>query len=555
MPINDRLVSGADLLLSAGKRFPQNYTRNQIETFLEIQVQARHFNHIFVLNKVVLLNSVVYTSCRLRFTLNLKRITPATNCTSSDNMHILLPSLDSVNTRRVVREITLSPVNYRFFWAMGRLLGVIFLLLLTSCENMLEVTLESPVPKLVVLSTFTENTPWQVKIQHTVGLQESSTQSTAVKDATVTITGNDGSFVELVHRGGGLYYSNTSLPKAGVHYTLRAQADGYQSVEASDQLPNSIQVGEVQLLTYQDHIQIDLHDEADIRNYYQVMVMEAELDLTPKRFIVLNGELKSQMTRFASQDPLVPDLSRPEVLMALIHDKPFNGKEFSLSLSADLKIFPRIEPSVYISSTSKAYYEYYLSKFVQNNNKNLPFSEPDRVISNIINGYGIFAGYSLYVHGSKITPETVKQILPTSYRQFIFGSNDPEDYNYIRKIEFSLHEDMSVTGFMELPRPSQNADRPIVSIDGVYTIAHNVLPHGYVVELHHDAVTFFNDEKLVIGNYSGTNSDLTDLALSLEQEASDIDGEYRSISRGFWPRGIGWLEIPQIDFVMGRLQY
>lgn len=396
---------------------------------------------------------------------------------------------------------------------------------------------------MVVLSTFTENTPWQVKIQRTVDLQGSSPQSPAVKDATVTISGNDGSFVELVHRGGGFYYSDESLPKTGVLYTLKAQASGYQSVEATDQIPNSIQIEKVQILAKQDLIKIELYDEADIRNYYQITVVST--DLVRRPFTVLNGELEDQMTQFAIQDPLVPDVSRPEVDMALIHDAPFNGKQFSIALSAylsylsgafELSDSPQIERSVYISSTSKAYYDYYLSKFVQSNNKNLPFSEPTPVISNVINGHGVFAGYNLYVGGSKITPETIKQSLIAKYELEHYNSEYPERHRS-HKIEFSLHEDMSVTGFMNFPQLSPNTAPQIVSLAGGFSITQSNPRYEYVVELHHDATTFFKDAQLEIrdSNNITDNGLIRVRRLVSRQGTQDIHGQEWSVLRSFSP--------------------
>lgn len=404
---------------------------------------------------------------------------------------------------------------------MHRLPGLILLVTLLGCENVLEIELERVTPEMVVTSTFTENEPWQVLVHRTVGIQEEeATLPSIVGHAAVTIQGDDGSFVQLTHKGGGFYYGDTSLPQSGVIYTLKIEADGFRDVEAVDQIPGEAKVLDV---TYTGGdidngigIKLTLDDEADVENYYAVSLLSSR-QIYKRSFSVLNAELAEQINQLVAQDPFFPDTDKPIIREALLHDLPFDGKQFDLSLST---IFGNSIPSTYVRSVSKAYYDYYLSRIVQENADELWYGEPAPLKSNIRGGHGIFAGSSLHVVGD-LSPVNVKsQILGMYYLSSM--SVYPIESNVQQvKNEFTLHPDHSVTGFIRYPSDGNSG---IVSVDGGFTIT-DMGAFGYLVQLHHDADTFFRNAELEITYTAGTYDDPI-LALTSSQV---LDNNQRTV--------------------------
>lgn len=404
---------------------------------------------------------------------------------------------------------------------MYHVFRLFFLITLLGCESTLEIELERVNPEIVVTSVFTEDTPWQVLVQHTVGIQEDSVIPSIIDHAIVTIEGSNGSFLELAHKGGGFYYADALLPQSGVAYTLKVKADGYNSVQATDQVPIPVRVKNVQYNEDGQRVEIMLDDEENVNNYYEISIFLFP-QISQQRFSVLNAELAEQMKRFAIQDPFLPYVDRPDVTVALINDSPFDGKQFNLSLSM---VFGSRNLSTYVRSTSKAYYDYYFSKTMQENTGDLPFAEPAPLKSNVLGGQGIFAGYSLHVDGG-LSPKNLKdQVIGTYYlSQTQIYPSDPDAV--LAKIKFTLHPDHSVTGFMQYP--SGNDSTVVISLDGGYTIMDNE-SYYHLIQLHHNTDTFFRN----VGLRIHTRPENQNIYLSTDQTVVDGRGNNTIISRIF----------------------
>ena len=398
---------------------------------------------------------------------------------------------------------------------MYRQFGLIFLiLLLLGCESTLEIKLEHKEPQIAVISLFTENEPWQVLVQRTVGVQENLTQSPRIENATVTIAGSDGSLVELTHRGGGFYYSDTSLPKPEIMYTLRVDAGGYGSVEANDQIPRQVKVENIKYIEARERTEITFSDEPGIKNYYAISFLTDYLQWSS--FSVLSPELYDQMKRFSIQDPLATYIDQPEVSHALIHDKPFDGTRFTLSLSKS----DHDKLTTYVRSISKNYYDYYLSKIVQKNAKGQAFSEPAPLRSNIRGGQGVFAGYSSHVEGD-ILPETIKDLVLGTYEQRRNSQSET--------IEFTLHPNYTVTGFMRYTKGSETIN---VSLDGGYSITNNE-SYDHSIQLHHTQESFFRNTALKVGVGFRYNEPDVTTSLSFSAFSHDSNGDPMDFGRFF----------------------
>lgn len=378
---------------------------------------------------------------------------------------------------------------------------VVLLSAATGCENLIELELPDSSSEIVVIAPFTVDIPWQVSLQRTINPQNTTPMPATIENATVIIRGDDGSVVELPHMGGGFYSSPTTFPKVGINYTLTVDADGFKRVEATDRIPDPVIVRDVRISDVgpEQYFDIEIQDDKNIENYYELAILNSQLNF--QDFIVINSELDEQMRSFAIQDPLAPDLSRPELKRALIRDTPFNGDTYVISITQTQARSP-FEKNVYIRTVSKAHYEYYRSQIIQENANDLPFAEPAGILSNIQNGHGIFAGYHLQVHGETTFQDVTDRLFgtytATMYEIFDKETGTPNRLDYVgASIELTLHPDYSTTGQMYLPPldPDISGDQvKVVPLNGAYSIQGYDSFYGYyLVTLYHSSDTILRD--------------------------------------------------------------
>ena len=394
---------------------------------------------------------------------------------------------------------------------MYRILSLVLLLTaVTGCENLIEIKLPDSSSEIVVIAPFTTDIPWQVTLQRTVSVHDTSPTPAVIENASVTIQGEDGSVVELSDWGGGFYTSPTTFPKVGVTYTLTVEAEGFKRVEARDRIPEPVTVRDVRIsdiggIRYFD---VEIEDDGNVENYYELTITD-KLLVGGQQFIVTSSELEEQMRNFAIQDPISPDVTRPPLNRALIRDTPFNGERYVISFNRThhFREDNILEQSVYIHTVSRAYYEYYRSKIIQENANSLPFAEFAGVLSNVKNGQGVFAGYHLHVHGD-VTYQSVKDRLTGTYTatDYIYEYTDPDECNgciatdYLAvgaSIELTLNPDYSTTGQMRLPPLGLDApgdEAEVVSLDGGYSIVRRDPFYGYYgLSFYHSSDTILRD--------------------------------------------------------------
>ena len=390
---------------------------------------------------------------------------------------------------------------------MYRILSLVLLLTaVTGCENLIEIELPDSSSEIVVLAPFTTHIPWQVTLQRTASVYDTSPTPAVIENASVTIQGEDGSVVELSDWGGGFYTSPTTFPKVGVTYTLTVEAEGFKRVEARDRIPEPVTVRDVRIsdiggIRYFD---VEIEDDGNVENYYELTITDKFMTGNQK-FIVTSLELEEQMRNFAIQDPISPDVTRPPLNRALIRDTPFNGERYVISFNIEEDDI--LEQSVYIHTVSRAYYEYYRSKIIQENANKLPFAEFAGVLSNVKNGQGVFAGYHLHVHGD-VTYQSVKDRLIGTYTatSYTYEYTDPDECNgctgtdYLAEgasIELTLNSDYSTTGQMRLPPLGLDApgdEAEVVSLDGGYSIVRRDPFYGYYgLSFYHSSDTILRD--------------------------------------------------------------
>jgi hypothetical protein len=105
-------------------------------------------------------------------------------------------------------------------------LAILFALLLTSCERVIEIDLSSVTPKLVVEATINDSgEPARVKLTKTIDFNKPNNFPT-VTDATIRLADDKGNETVLQHKGEGVYESSEIKGTQGTTYTLNILAEG-----------------------------------------------------------------------------------------------------------------------------------------------------------------------------------------------------------------------------------------------------------------------------------------------------------------------------------------
>ena len=387
-----------------------------------------------------------------------------------------------------------------------------------GCESAIEFPGAPFRSELVVTSEFSAESPWIVIVQRTVGFDEVVTFPASVENATVTIEGNNGSRVELLHKGGGFYHSNCCPPLAGVTYRLQVEGEGFETLVATDMLPESTGIQDVRRTVSGttdlpvDRLEIDIKDDGTTRNHYELSVLLDllwhEIDLT-----ILNPELTDQLNDYAVSEFDDPGLYKVFVPRLLLHDKDFDGRTLTIRLEA----FPSIpidelggKASVKLRTVSEGYYWYRRSLLFQENYGEEPFAEPVEILSNVTGGHGVFAGYTPETHG-ELSDVVMRNRIAGSY--VLEGFDAPGSSLHLGSGELVLHSDNTVQGSVKLPRG--DGGWWSASLDGGF------LQRGKWVRLFHSEPTIFRSAAML---YDAQRKTLT---IRIRDHATNQLVEYR----------------------------
>lgn len=276
---------------------------------------------------------------------------------------------------------------------------ITLIFLFTSCETVVDVDLPEFTPQLVVNSFFSPDTFFQVNVSRSVGIL-STAGPRPVEDALVQLYKDDVPLETLNHTEDGWYTSLSRRPLSGARYKIVVSANGFQTVQASDTVPQAVPLLSA---TSQDtvgewgqeskKITFEFSDPGGFENYYRLTL----------RYADFSGETTYYTPAlFSSNDPALlsdisADLGDSENFFsgnyAVFSDILFNGKTYKMTVFVD---YFRDEPNltVVLSSISPDFYYYVLSDEKRQGSNDNPFAEPVQMHSNVQNGLGIFAGFA-----------------------------------------------------------------------------------------------------------------------------------------------------------------
>jgi hypothetical protein len=306
--------------------------------------------------------------------------------------------------------------------------------MLVSCVDEIAFKGSETAPRLVVNCIISPDSIIIAHVSQSNSIQKPHKGNSIVTNAVVRLYENS-QFLGFLTINNQVFEQDTTLNVAEIYglsglkltagnlYKLEVEAPGFEPVYAQVAMPKPVEIirvdtSYVTIRDYWDkhasHISfaVTFNDPSAEKNYYRLVVKEAighTGSLSPGNYY--NVSVEQRISALGSNDLVINPHGRkdddsfmgsaPNKHMAF-SDLSFDGKEANVSVYIyryrqpvfDWKEFNLFE--IELHSISKEYYLYQqsLGQFYYKHDD--PFAEPVKVFSNIENGYGIFAAYSVH---------------------------------------------------------------------------------------------------------------------------------------------------------------
>lgn len=289
---------------------------------------------------------------------------------------------------------------------------IFFVICLYSCEKVIEIEIPEVKPSLVVNSIFSPDSLLKVQISSSNYIYDSS--ENYINDAIVELY-LEGNLIENLENSGNGFYKSISKPIDLKNYQIKVKHSDYDEVSSESYIPEKVEIKSLKntFNSYRDmygdychQLEIIFIDPPETENFYEIKLY---IDSLKDWFWSHDDTIvyKSEFLYFNTNDIVLNseiDFSQNNN-MVFFSDELINGEEKSIILNYKFSSFPSDEPIdtlfnlfVQFNSTSKEYFEYEESYYnFMNTLSYLYIPEYNyQVISNIENGFGVFAGYNQY---------------------------------------------------------------------------------------------------------------------------------------------------------------
>lgn len=294
------------------------------------------------------------------------------------------------------------------------------ILMASTCERPVDLTVEEPDPMLVVVSNFSDQRVLQVQVSKNIDALNGANIE-YVRDANVELFEED-QFIERLNlidpEDKPPFYTTYELkPKVGVRYTIRVEVANFKTIIAQSSIPPQIQIQNIEasnvsiihgsdnIKDYEYDISLSFIDPARSKNFYHLKFYQQihKFELRMQERFITHSALKEISFSPVNDNNDQLAYFRGGVLFA---DGLLDGQSISYSfpLRSSIRSDNELLGKVYaeLRAVSEEYYLYHSSLSRQRGNLGVPFTEPVIVYDNIENGQGIFAGYSASLDSTSI---------------------------------------------------------------------------------------------------------------------------------------------------------
>ena len=285
-----------------------------------------------------------------------------------------------------------------------RYIAIFLLVVLISCELVVDVDIPIEKRKITVNSFFTTDSLWSARLTLSRHILDDFPFK-PVEDGLVVMYQDGHAIDTLINQGSGLYQSDTGKPLKGIEYEIKVESVKYGTAisKSSAPFPVSMSSWDVSIptrITGSELATINIHfqDPAQQENFYEVHLIDQRKYIRYKEDTVFYYN----SVPIFSNDPIF-DVTHDEIESSMIfNDVLFDGKTKSIEfkchsyfLSQNSKFW------VHFKTLSRDVYQYKTTSSLQQHVSNDLFAQPVKVYTNIAGGFGIFGGYSEQVYEYK----------------------------------------------------------------------------------------------------------------------------------------------------------
>lgn len=279
-------------------------------------------------------------------------------------------------------------------------LSIFYILLFLACDISIPLPETEVEPVIVANSFFSPDSIWQVHLTKSFALREAG-QVEFVSDGLVTIMDLDNNqIIQLTYQQDGIYTSTEMLPVVNKKYQLSTQVDGFETVQAINQIPSPFTASLTgsSFINYRSRpgylFDLEIVDNPVAENFYLV-----EITYLLEKDGRLFSEKAGHFSLDINSDNELVEIDHTALKQSYLPDTHFNGETYATQIGAsslllnDLATLDQLTAIITIKSISSEGYQH--TKTVETFEFGDSFSSPEpiKIFSNIDNGFGIFAGF------------------------------------------------------------------------------------------------------------------------------------------------------------------
>jgi hypothetical protein len=272
---------------------------------------------------------------------------------------------------------------------MNKIWIIALIIIFASCTKDVTIEIANPESKIVVNSFFSPQGSLIVNISKSIAILATDTVN-YIDNAEVKLFQSGSLLGKLSYTQKGFYALPTTLMPNG-EYSIIVSAPGMESVSSRDKIPSQVPIISLDTISVNDKYlfcEISFRDIPKTTNYYL-------LDVTSKHPVLKSDSISSKYIEMVVIDNIVENGGSGDKQQRIFFsDDKIQGAEYEFSFlmekEALIKSIQDDSNTLYINfkTISTTYYNY-LKTYYESQTKQMD------VFTNIVNGYGIFAGYNL----------------------------------------------------------------------------------------------------------------------------------------------------------------
>jgi len=293
--------------------------------------------------------------------------------------------------------------------------------LLFACTKEVEIEIPQEKPKIVAYSTivpFTLPTPKPLWIRLQSSLHIFDDSQSKMDDAIIMYFENGVLKDTLKYIDSLDIYSISNnisdYPIAGNTYSIQIHKENFETITSTTKIPAKVAIKDTAIvpISYIDEtgnvfseISLTFTDPSDEINFYEIAVSDIAFNYDSSNYFYELSTYDNILTSESYYPSLIRfDINKPKYL--LFNDKSINGKEYTLRVyynppqktKDDNRYIAKHYISVHLRNVTEDYYKFKTSMIQHLYNKEedilYGMGEPINIISNVNNGYGLFAGFN-----------------------------------------------------------------------------------------------------------------------------------------------------------------